>query len=99
MREVAEVRVLDGFTVHLVFDDGSVRTVDLEPAPGGLGRPRGGNAPAGQAEHRHRQPTQTTGLSLLSELSPGGLAKELNASDVDRFLARLHPATVVEQTR
>lgn len=26
-----EVSVLDGFTVRLVFDDGSVRTVDLEP--------------------------------------------------------------------
>lgn len=31
MREITEVSVLDGFTVHLVFDDGSVRTVDLEP--------------------------------------------------------------------
>ncbi len=31
MREVVEVSVIEGFTVHLVFDDGSVRTVDLEP--------------------------------------------------------------------
>jgi len=31
MREITEVSVLDGFTVHLVFDDGSARTVDLEP--------------------------------------------------------------------
>ena len=31
MREVAEVNVVDGFVVHLVFDDGSERTVDLEP--------------------------------------------------------------------
>ncbi len=31
MREITDVSVLEGFTVHLVFDDDSVRTVDLEP--------------------------------------------------------------------
>ena len=29
--------------------------------------------------------------SLLVELAPGGIAKEINASDVDAFLARLSP--------
>jgi transposase len=37
--------------------------------------------------------------SLLLELAPGGIAKEINASDVDVFLARLSPATPVEQLR
>ena len=37
--------------------------------------------------------------SLLVELAPGGIAKEINASDVDAFLARLAPTTPVEQTR
>ena len=37
--------------------------------------------------------------SLLVELAPGGIAKEINASDVDAFLARLSPATPVEQLR
>jgi transposase len=37
--------------------------------------------------------------ALLVELAPGGIAKEINASDVDGFLARLSPATPVEQTR
>ena len=37
--------------------------------------------------------------ALLVELAPGGIAKEINASDVDAFLARLSPATPVEQTR
>lgn len=31
MREITEVTVLDGFEVRLVFDDGSTRTLDLEP--------------------------------------------------------------------
>ncbi len=31
MREITEVTVLDGFKVRLVFDDGSERTLDLEP--------------------------------------------------------------------
>ena len=33
------------------------------------------------------------------ELAPGGIAKEINASDVDRFLATIEPATPVEQIR
>jgi transposase len=37
--------------------------------------------------------------SLLVELAPGGIAKEINASDVDGFLERLSPASPVEQTR
>jgi len=37
--------------------------------------------------------------SLLIELAPGGIAKEINASDVDVFLACLSPATPVEQLR
>ena len=37
--------------------------------------------------------------ALLAELAPGGIAKEINASDVDRFLADLTPATAVERTR
>ena len=37
--------------------------------------------------------------SLLVELAPGGIAKEINASDVDAFLARLSPPTPVEQIR
>ena len=37
--------------------------------------------------------------SLLVELAPGGIAKEINASDVDAFLDGLTPATPVEQTR
>jgi transposase len=45
--------------------------------------------------------TQVVGRmhSLLVELAPGGIAKEINASDVDRFLVELSPATPVEQTR
>lgn len=31
--------------------------------------------------------------NALVELSPGGIAKEINASDVDRFLERVEPAT------
>jgi len=37
--------------------------------------------------------------ALLIELAGGGIAKEINASDVDRFLAGVTPATPVEQTR
>jgi transposase len=37
--------------------------------------------------------------ALLVELAPGGIAKEINASDVDSFLAQLSPVTPVEQTR
>jgi transposase len=37
--------------------------------------------------------------ALLVELAGGGIAKEINASDVDRFLAGVTPATPVEQTR
>ena len=37
--------------------------------------------------------------SLLVELAPGGIAKEINASDVDVFLARLAPMTPVEHVR
>jgi transposase len=37
--------------------------------------------------------------ALLVELAPGGIAKEINASDVDDFLAGLSPVTPVEQIR
>jgi transposase len=37
--------------------------------------------------------------SLLVELAGGGIAKELNASDVDRFLKATTPATPVAQVR
>jgi transposase len=37
--------------------------------------------------------------ALLVELAPGGIAKEINASDVDRFLAAITPATPVEHAR
>jgi len=45
--------------------------------------------------------TQVVGRmhSLLVELVPGGIAKEINASDVDGFLAKVSPATPVEQIR
>ncbi len=45
--------------------------------------------------------TQVVGRmhALLVELAPGGIAKEINASDVDTFLARLSPVTPVEQIR
>jgi transposase len=36
---------------------------------------------------------------MLLELDPGGITKEINASDVDRFLAELHPATPAGQVR
>lgn len=37
--------------------------------------------------------------ALLLELDPGGIAKEINASDVDRFLAQIDPVTPAEQLR
>ena len=37
--------------------------------------------------------------ALLLELAAGGIAKEINASDVDRFLAAVVPATPVELVR
>jgi transposase len=37
--------------------------------------------------------------ALLLELSAGGIAKEINASDVDRFLAALAPTTPAQQVR
>lgn len=37
--------------------------------------------------------------ALLLELDAGGIAKEINASDVDKFLAEVSPATPVEQLR
>ena len=37
--------------------------------------------------------------ALLLELDPGGIAKEINASDVDGFLAALTPTTPAEQVR
>jgi transposase len=37
--------------------------------------------------------------AALSELSPGGIAKELNASDADEFLATLSPDTAVGHLR
>jgi transposase len=37
--------------------------------------------------------------ALLVELAGGGIAKEINASDVDRFLAEVTPTTPVEQIR
>ena len=37
--------------------------------------------------------------ALLAELAPGGIAKEINASDVVTFLAKLNPHTAVERLR
>ena len=37
--------------------------------------------------------------ALLIELTAGGISKEINASDVDRFLAEVNPTTPVEQVR
>jgi len=37
--------------------------------------------------------------SLLGELAPGGIAKEINASDVEPFLATVQPSTPSEQLR
>ena len=37
--------------------------------------------------------------SLLSELAPGGMAKELYVSDADTLMARLDPQTPTQQMR
>jgi transposase len=37
--------------------------------------------------------------ALLLELAAGGIAKEINASDVDRFLTEIDPSTPAEQVR
>jgi hypothetical protein len=37
--------------------------------------------------------------SLLVQLAPGGIAKEINASDVEEFLAKVTPTTPAEQVR
>ena len=37
--------------------------------------------------------------ALVAELAPGGIAKEINASDIERLLETLHPATPVERVR
>ncbi len=37
--------------------------------------------------------------ALLLELDPGGISKEINASDVDRFLAEVDPTTPAAQLR
>lgn len=37
--------------------------------------------------------------ALLADLTPGGISKEMNASDAVRLLDRFDPATPVEQTR
>ena len=37
--------------------------------------------------------------ALLAEIAPGGIAKEINAPDVGRFLEAVTPATPVEQVR
>jgi len=47
--------------------------------------------------HRTRQVCRMH--ALLVELDPGGISKEINASDVDIFLANLAPTTPVEQIR
>ena len=48
---------------------------------------------------RHRNRLVSRMHSLLMELAAGGIAKEINASDVDRLLAELTPTTPVEQIR
>ena len=37
--------------------------------------------------------------AYFQELAPGGIAKEMNASDADSFLAKLEPTTPTEQVR
>lgn len=37
--------------------------------------------------------------AALADLAPGGIAKEINASDVEAFLRRVRPGTAVERTR
>ena len=48
---------------------------------------------------RHRNRLVSRMHSLVMELAAGGIAKEINASDVDRLLAELTPTTPVEQIR
>ena len=48
-------------------------------------------------DHRSRVVSRTH--ALLLELDPGGIAKEINASDVDGFLAALTPTTPAQQVR
>jgi transposase len=48
---------------------------------------------------RHRNRLVSRMHSLLMEIAPGGIAKEINASDVDRLLGEFTPATPVEQIR
>jgi len=48
---------------------------------------------------RHRNRLVSRMHSLVMELAAGGIAKEINASDVDRLLAEITPATPVEQIR
>jgi transposase len=48
---------------------------------------------------RHRNRLVSRMHSLVMELAAGGIAKEINASDVDRLLARITPSTPVEQIR
>jgi len=48
---------------------------------------------------RHRNRLVSRMHSLVMELTAGGIAKEINASDVDRLLAEVTPATPVEQIR
>jgi transposase len=47
----------------------------------------------------HRTRVMCRMHALLVDLAGGGIAKEINASDVDRFLAGVTPTTPVEQTR
>lgn len=47
----------------------------------------------------HRSSTVSRLHALLVELQPGGIAKEIKASDVHRFLEALTPATATEQVR
>ncbi len=48
---------------------------------------------------KHRTRLVSRMHALLIELAAGGIAKEINASDVDRFLAEVTPRTPVEQMR
>lgn len=48
---------------------------------------------------RHRNRLVSRMHSMVMELAAGGIAKEINASDVDRLLAEVIPTTPVEQIR
>ena len=65
------------------------------PARGAAGRAQRAVAAAGEAQHRHRRtsaPGSCPGSTRCwSELAPGGIAKEINASDADRVPRRRHP--------